>query len=302
MATAHSSHSSNLDPRVTSRPETGAPVIGCILTKNEERNVRTAVTSMQRAADAVFVVDSFSDDATVRIARECGATVVEHEFETYAAQRNWALQQIAERWGPDAWAFTLDADEWLSDELVDELVAHRHGAQEADIYITPIRRRFDGRILRHGGYGRTWGIRMWRAGYSAYGDRGVNEALVVPEEARIVHLEGWLEHADVDSWEKYIAKHNVYSTVEASARLDAVRGVGPIIGVRDAVRDRTVRRRFLRQRVWDRLPARPAIRFLQIYVFFGGFLDGRPGFERALFDAWQELCVDLKVRESSTQP
>lgn len=282
-------------------PGPAAPrLVGCILTRNEERNIATAARSMARVADIVFVVDSHSDDRTREIARSCGAIVVEHPFESYAAQRNWALAQIADRWGADVWAFTLDADEWLSDQLVAELEARKvdaSAAAAADVYIVPVRRRFDGRILRHGGFGRTWSIRMWRAGYAAYGERGVNEALAVPDDARIEHLAGWLEHADVDSWERYIDKHNGYSTAEAAARLDAREHGRQLVTVAQALRDRTVRRRFVRQRVWDRLPdgAKPAIRFVQVYVVSAGFLDGKPGFERALFEAWQEMCVDLKA-------
>lgn len=285
-------------------PSPAPRLVGCVLTLNEERNIARAVRSMQAVADITFVVDSHSTDDTRAIAAAEGAVVVEHTFEGYAAQRNWALAEIERRWGGDVWAFTLDADEWLSDELGAELarIASGRGAgrDEADIYIVPVRRRFDGRVLKHGGFGRTWSIRMWQAGYSAYGERAANETLVVPDDARIVYLDGWLEHADVDSWEKYIAKHNHYSTVEADARRRARDEGQQRVTFGQAVRDRSVRRRFLRQRVWDLLPdgAKPALRFVQVYVVSLGFLDRRAGFERALFEAWQEMCTDLKAREA----
>jgi len=291
----------------TAAPSDPAPrLVGCVLTLNEERNIARAVRSMQAVADITFVVDSLSTDRTREIAEAEGAVVVEHPFEGYAAQRNWALAEIERRWGGDAWAFTLDADEWLSDELAAELAAIAASPRDAtdrgaDIYIVPVRRRFDGRVLKHGGFGRTWSIRMWRAGYSAYGERAANETLVVPDDARIVYLDGWLEHADVDSWEKYIAKHNHYSTVEADARHRARNEGQQRVTFGQAVRDRSVRRRFLRQRVWDLLPdsAKPALRFVQVYVVSLGFLDRRSGFERALFEAWQEMCTDLKAREAA---
>jgi len=270
------------------------PIVGCILTLDEERTIARAVSSLARVADRIVVVDSGSTDGTTRLARELGAIVLEHPFTTYAEQRNWALEQIVERFG-QVYVFTLDADEWLSDGLVAELDALRDRIDAHDLYLIPLRRRFDGRILRFGGFGRTWLVRLHRAGTARFEGREVNEHLAVPAGTSTGRLTGWLEHDDVASWEDYIDKHNRYSTLEARARVEQRRRGEPAITVRTVLRDPTMRRRFLRQRIWDRLPARPALRFVQVYVAFGGFLDGRPGFRRALFEAWQEMCIDLKA-------
>lgn len=268
-------------------------LVGCVLTKDEERNIHRAVTSLQRATDEVVVVDSESTDTTRSIAEALGAHVLVRTFDTYPAQRNWALSQIAERYG-DVWVFSMDADEWLSDDLAAELLARAgHLGREADLYTVKRRQRFDGRILRHGGFGATRLIRLMRAGSSRYEDRAVNEHIAVPAGSRVGALEHWLEHADVGSWSDYIAKHDRYSSLEAQARLadDARTTLG------DVGRNRTLRNRWLRERVWDRLPARPALRFVQVYVVSAGFLDRRAGFRRALFEAWQEMVTDLKTEE-----
>lgn len=273
-----------------------APVlVGCILTKNEALDICRAVTSLQSATDAVVVVDSESTDDTCEIARTLGAEVLVRPFDTYPAQRNWALQQIADRFG-DVWVFSLDADEWLSDELAVEVRSKAPTlGLDADFYIVKLRRRFDGRVLRHGGFGTTWLTRLMRAS-SSYEGREINEHVAVSAGWRVGRLESWLEHADVDSWEAYIAKHNRYSTLEASAR---VLGGGDLnsLTLSDVRLDRTLRKRWLRERIWNRLPGRPLIRFVQIYVLFAGFLDGRAGFRRALFEAWQEMTTDLKSEE-----
>jgi glycosyltransferase involved in cell wall biosynthesis len=268
--------------------------VGCILTRNEEHDIARAVRSLGRVADEVVVVDSGSTDATCEIARDLGALVLVRPFDSYPNQRNWALRQIAERHG-DVPVFSLDADEWLSDELVTELRGRRPTlGRDADLYMVKRRQRFDGRVLRHGGFGCVWLTRLMPAASSRYEDRDVNEQLVIPAGARVVRLDHWLEHDDVADWERHIAKHNRYSTLEAEARAALVR-TGPAVGLRDAWRDHTRRRRWLRERVWNRLPARPAVRFVQIYVVSGGLLDGRSGFRRALFSAWQEMMIDLKA-------
>jgi len=273
--------------------EAPAPtLVGCILTRNEARNIRRAVTSLQSATDVVVVVDSESTDDTRGIAKTLGAEVLVRPFDTYPAQRNWALRQIAQRYG-DVWVFSMDADEWLSEDLAAELRAKAPTlGRDADHYIVKLRRRFDGRILRHGGFGVTWLTRLMPAATSTYEGRAINEHVSVPDGWRVGTLDHWLEHADVDSWDDYIAKHNRYSTLEARARASSD-AAGATITLREVRRDRTLRRRWLRERIWNRLPARPAIRFIQIYVV----CDGRAGFRRALFEAWQEMTTDLKTAE-----
>ena len=277
--------------------ESPAPaLVGCILTKNEERNIRRAVTSLQSATDVVVVVDSESTDDTREIADALGAEVLVRPFDTYPAQRNWALRQIAQRYG-DVWVFSMDADEWLSEDLAAELRSKAATlGRDAENYIVKLRRRFDGRILRHGGFGVTWLTRLMPAASSTYEGRAINEHVSVPDGWRVGTLDHWLEHADVDSWADYIAKHNRYSTLEAQARASS-EAAGATITLSEVRRDRTLRRRWLRERIWNRLPARPALRFIQIYVVCAGFLDGRAGFRRALFEAWQEMTTDLKTAE-----
>jgi glycosyltransferase involved in cell wall biosynthesis len=271
-------------------------LVGCVLTKNEARNIERVLSSLADVTDEVVVIDSESQDATRQIARDAGAHVLVHPFEDYAAQRNWAFDRIAEIHGKP-WVLTLDADEWLSPELSDEIRSLRPRLGDGtDIYLLRRRTRFAGRVLRHGGLGATWLARLVRSDFTRYEERGVNEHLTVPPSAQVTRLEGWLEHADVDDWVRYIDKHNRYSTLEAQARMEAARA-GASVRFRDAMRDVTMRRRFLRHRVYDRLPGRPALRFLTTFVFLGGFLDGRAGFDKALFSAWQELCIDLKARE-----
>jgi glycosyltransferase involved in cell wall biosynthesis len=275
--------------------------VGCILTYNEERNIRRAVTSLRAAADTVVVVDSGSTDATCDLARNLGAEVLVRPFDSYPRQRNWALHEIAERHG-DVWVFALDADEWLNDDLVAELHVRRPTlGRDADVYIVKRRCRFDGRLLRHGGFGRTWLLRLVPAvGGFRYEDRAVNERITVPPSTRIGRFDAWLEHDDVADWEHYVTKHNRYSTLEAEARVFASRA-GPGVTFADVRRDPSRRGRWLRERIWNRLPARPAVRFVQVYVLWAGWLDGRAGFRRALFEAWQEMMTDLKA-ERLTEP
>ena len=97
-------------------------IVAYTLTLNEERNVGGVIESLRRVSDRIIVVDSYSDDSTARVAREHGAIVWQHHFESWASQHNWALDRIALDFGPE-WVLRLDADERLSDSLVDQVQA-----------------------------------------------------------------------------------------------------------------------------------------------------------------------------------
>ena len=271
---------------------------GYVLTRNEAANVARAVDSLSTVCDHVLVVDSESTDDTVAIAEKHGADVVVHPFAGFSAQRNFAIDHVEATYRPD-YVLCLDADEWMDDVLVADLRDHiARGGLTDDVYLLHLQIRFDGRALRWGGFANTWLPRLFRTGTGRYEDRMVNEHLSLPDDATIGRLGGHLVNDDVLSWEDHIAKHNRYSTLEAAARVALRRGEGDLTTFGEALRRPYLRRRWLRQHVWDRIPARPAIRFVQIYLLAGGLLDGRAGFRRALFEAWQEMCIDLKVEQA----
>ena len=88
-----------------------------IITKNEEHNLPRCLASVRGVAEEVIVVDSGSEDKTVQIAQAHGARVYDREFHSYADQKNWASEKATQ-----PFVLSLDADEALSDPLVDELL------------------------------------------------------------------------------------------------------------------------------------------------------------------------------------
>src|ERR1700685_2254 len=86
-----------------------------ILTFNSEESLALTLKQAFCLTDDVLVVDSFSSDGTVSIAKGLGAKVVTHAFENYSAQRNWAIDSLSLRY---TWQIHLDADEWMSDDLI----------------------------------------------------------------------------------------------------------------------------------------------------------------------------------------
>src|SRR5438309_10488372 len=91
-----------------------------LLTLDEEHHVAAAVASLRQVAENVLVVDSGSRDRTCELAAAAGGKVVHHAFESFSAQRNWALDEIQRTYGP-SWVLTIDADERLTPSLASEI-------------------------------------------------------------------------------------------------------------------------------------------------------------------------------------
>jgi glycosyltransferase involved in cell wall biosynthesis len=268
-----------------------APVSVLVPTLDEELNLPECLASLAWA-DEVFVVDSYSTDRTVEIARAHGAHVVQHHFESYSRQKNWALDALPFR---NDWVLIVDADERVTPELRCEIVQVLSDPACAGYYLN---RRFIflNTWIRHAGWYPSWNLRLFRHQLGRYDDREVHEHVVL--NGAVGYLQHDLLHLDRRGLEAFIARHNRYSTLEASARFKAEcdapdRARLPLSLVKSPVQ----RKRFLRERVWPRVPAKPVALFVYMYVLRRGFLDGRAGLALCLFHAFQEFMVGLKLGE-----
>jgi glycosyltransferase involved in cell wall biosynthesis len=134
-----------------------APLSVLVPTLDEEVNLPECLASLAWA-DQVIVVDSFSHDRTIAIAREFGAHVVQHEFENYSRQKNWALETLPFR---HEWVLIVDADERVTPELRAEIEAVLAAPEWAGYYVN---RRFIflGTWIRHAGWYPSWNLRLFR--------------------------------------------------------------------------------------------------------------------------------------------
>ena len=230
----------------------------------------------------MIVLDSFSTDRTVEIARQFGCEAYQHLFEDYARQRNHALTLPIR----NEWVLFLDADEWLPEDLkreIAEVIARN--PPENGFYI---KRRFIwmGRWIRRGYYP-TWILRLFRLGRGRCEERGVNEHMIV--EPPVGRLEHDFIHEDRKGLDDWIAKHVRYARREAEELLKRERGVSQQqIGAR-LLGTQIERKRWLRRYLWERLPplVRPWLYFVYPYLIRGGFLDGRDAY---VYHFLQALC------------
>jgi glycosyltransferase involved in cell wall biosynthesis len=259
-----------------------------ILTLNEQVNLVGCLESCAWCDDIV-IFDSMSTDDTRNIALAHGARVFQRPFDNYAAQRNAALSTVPYK---HPWVLMVDADERVPEDLAQEIES-RVAQVSNETALFRIRRKdfFMGQWLKRSSGYPTWFGRLLRVGH-AHVERAINEEYIT--EGGIEYLNAHLHHFPFNRGVAYwLERHNRYSTMEALAKLQQQRtGARAVFAV-----DPIARRRALKQLLY-RMPLRPLIVFLYLYVFRLGLLDGRAGFHFSRLRAIYEFFIDLKVIES----
>jgi glycosyltransferase involved in cell wall biosynthesis len=271
------------------------PVSIVVPIRNEAANLPRCLGCVQWA-DEIFVVDSRSSDGSAKIAESLGGRVVQFEFNgTWPKKKNWALEHLPFR---NEWVFILDADEVLPATAETEFRRAIADAGEIVGYWINRRFMFMGRWLRHAYYP-NWNLRLFRHSLGRYekltevatesGDNEVHEHVVV--QGKTARLRCELDHYAFPSVEVFVEKHNRYSNWEARVAVEQlVRPAGDLQSARVA------QRRRLKQ-IAQRLPFRPLLRFLYVYVWQRGFLDGREGYYFARMHGFYEFLSVAKTYE-----
>ena len=260
-----------------------------ILTLNEEANLPECLQSV-KWSDDIVVLDSFSSDRTVKIAEEMGVRVVQRRFDNWSAHQNWALSEIPFKY---PWVFYLDADERMTKELKDELVFIATDSNRSDVaYYCGRRNMFMGRWIRHA-MPPGMIMRLFRPPHVRF-ERLVNPVPVI--DGPHGYLRGMLIHYNFSKGiSEWIDKHNRYSQLEAQEGMKLLLQPSETQpGLFSA--DRALRRRALKNLSF-RLPWRPFMKFLYLYVGQRGFMDGRAGFTYCMLQSFYEYMIVLKMRE-----
>lgn len=261
-----------------------------VLTRNEEKNLPACLDSVAWCDD-VHVYDSMSEDRTVAIAQARGAHVTQRPFDNWASHQNWGLAHIPFR---HPWVFYIDADERMTAELVEACRAAASSPGDCVAFRVQRRDFFMGTWLRHA-QNTAFYQRLFRPGKMRY-ERLVNPVSV--PDGPVGDVAGYLDHypfsKGVSDW---LARHNTYSTLEARQIL-MNREAGGRASLRAALFDAdfNVRRYHLKE-LFYRLPARPLVKFLYLYVARLGFLDGYAGFTYSALQCIYDYMIVLKTAE-----
>lgn len=264
-----------------------------ILAFNEARNIKRCIESLTWC-DEVVVIDDYSTDATVEIAESLGARVLQHRFESFAKQRNWALEHAAIK---QPWVLMLDADEVATPGFARAAQLAVHNAA-ADLQALCICRKtvFMGQTLNHADGFPVWIMRLVRNGVTAFEDSGHGEC-PVPNSVGTPKLidEPLLHFAFSRGMDDWWSRHVRY------AKREAIRESSEGARTRwsDLFATQSWKRRRQLRAITGCLPGRGLMRFLYQYVIKCGFLDGKAGLQFCRMLACYEAMIS--VRRGETQ-
>ena len=248
------------------------PISAIMISLNEAHHMDAVLQNLSGWAEKVFLVDSYSVDATVDIALSHGVHVVQRRFRDFGDQWNYALDHLPIQ---TPWTIKIDPDERLSDGLKRE-IGEAITAGQSEGFSFDRRLWFMGKAMPV----RQPVVRVWRTGKCRFSDVIVNEHPIV--RGKVAHLTHEMEHHDSPNLHHWFDKQNKYITAEALAQY---RGDG--LAVTPKLSGSGLERRmWLKQNFW-RLPGRYVL--LQFYFLFwlGAWRAGRVGL------IWARLRTDL---------
>lgn len=182
-----------------------------ILTFNESLHIRRAVQSALEITSSVFVIDSFSTDDTVQIACGLGATVYKRAWKNHSDQFNWGLEKVGAQAGD--WIFRLDADEYLSNPLIQKINSIDFRSSLYKGFSVNRRIVFQGDEVKYGGVGSTYIVRFFEYGFGRSETKLMDEHIVI--NGKVGTLRERLYDNNLNDLEYWFSKHLRYAKNEA---------------------------------------------------------------------------------------
>lgn len=259
-----------------------------ILTLNEENNINACIDSLS-FSDDIVLLDSFSSDKTIEIAKKSGARVCERKFDNYASQRNFGLSLDFKY----DWILMIDADERVSPELVNEIESVINEPENPNT-LYRLRRKdyFMNKWIKHSSGYPTWFGRLMKKGRVEV-KREINEEYYTDGEVGFLkeHLIHYPFNKGVEYW---FERHNKYSSMEAMRLLDESFCWADLKNFFD--KDPMIRRKIFKSLAY-KMPCRPILTFIFLYFIKLGILDGVAGFHYSVMRSSYEYQIDIKIKE-----
>ena len=180
-----------------------------IIAYNEEKHIRKAVESAQKVTDEIIIIDSYSKDKTVEIAKKCGAKVFFRTWDDdFSAQRNFASDKTSAEW-----LLHIDADERITDTLADNIKQAVVSGQKK-VYAFKRKNIVFGQKFGFGVF-KPDKVKRFFPRLQGRWEGSVHEG--IKSDLTVATLPGELIHYPYDSWEQYFNKFNQYTTIWAQS-------------------------------------------------------------------------------------
>lgn len=263
-------------------------IAAIIMTKDEEIHISRAISSIRQHVDEIYVIDCYSKDNTIEIAKKEGAYIHIRPWVSYSDQLNWAFSNL-----PDdiEWVFRLDADEYLASKinLRTEINSHIITSPEVQGILCLRSMIFNGKALEYGGMNEKPVLRLFRrkgaiCDYRLVDEHILIDGIITKGQVRIIdhNLKG------IAFW---IEKHKRYAELEARQYIKER-------GKKQTDNRSRNHQQFYKRKIYYKFPPfiRAILLFLFRYFVQGGFLDGYSGLNYAYRQTlWYRLLVDKRI-------
>ena len=270
-----------------------ADITAIILTKNEEVNIGDCIESIKKVVKRIVVIDSYSTDKTIEIAKKYGVEVYQHPFENYAKQYKYGVEVANIK---TMWTLRIDADERFTPDSARELEEMCNANMKTNVtgIVLRFKKNFLGKDLYHGGVYPWKKMNCYKTKYGSIENRNMDEHIIL-SSGKTIEMKQDCLHFDFKNLEYFINKHNWYSSRETVDYFENLE--------RKKNKSELDFKTWLKMRVYYKLPLgmRAHVYYIYRYYILGGFLDGKPGKIYAFLQAyWYRYLVDAKIYECET--
>jgi glycosyltransferase involved in cell wall biosynthesis len=271
------------------------PVSAIVLTLNEEKNLQSCLASIKDYLEEIIIIDSFSTDNTLDIAKKYSHKIYQRKWINYSKQFIWALENAVIK---NEWVLRIDADERWTPEGFQELKKIIENDETDGVYVK-MKIFFMGKWIRHGGFYPNYFLRVFKKSKGKMEERWMDEHIFVSGKTIISNIDVFEMNYDrQENISLWTDKHNKYSTREVIEYLIFKHKLKEISSIADLFVGKTERKRWMKEKFYSRMPffIRPFFYYLYRYIFKLGFLDGRAGLIfHFLQGFWYRFLVDAKI-------
>ena len=268
-----------------------------ICTFNEEIHLLRCISSLKKITSEIYVIDSYSTDRTKEIAISEGVIYIEKEWTTFSIKFNWAINNCNIK---AKWVMRIDADEYVTNELANNLIEILPTIKD-NINGIRVKRLmyFLDQPLKKGGMYPIWHLKIWRNGFAYCEEKWMDERMKLTK-GETIELQGDIIDHNLNNSSWWTQKHNGYATKEAIDDLNILYNFNNGITVKPNFFGKSEERRRYLKLIYLKLPlfVRPFIFFIIRYFIQGGILEGKNGLIWCVLQAfWYRFLIDLRIYE-----
>ncbi len=239
-----------------------------IITYNEERNIERCLASLEKVADEIVVVDSYSSDSTPEICEKHGVRFIQNAFEGHIEQKNFALGQAKFEV-----VLSLDADEALSPELEKSILTVKKDF-ESDGYFFNRLNNYYGKWIRYTSRYPDRKLRLWKKSMGSWGGINPHDKVIMRKDSQVSFLRGNLDHYAYATISEHVSQANRFTDIAALAHYRNGISGGYI-----------------------KIIVHPLWKFFREYIVKGGFLDGYHGLVMSGVISFETFLKYVKLKK-----